>query len=107
MVAMQHALGSVSGNVSGYVNGDITSWEKHHQCISTDYEWLRKMCFPSQSDTIKEKSTSCDMQKNRKTNIIKQLNGRKNTMFFLYQIKAGWDMGFVTLPGSSSAANSI
>lgn len=59
----------------------------------------------SQSDTINGKPASCDMQKNRKIN-IKQLKGT-NTMFFLYQIKSGWDMGFVTLPGNSSAANSI
>lgn len=50
---------------------------------------------PSQSDTINEISASCDMQKNSKTNTIKQLSGT-NKMFFLYQIKAGWDMGFVT-----------
>lgn len=97
MVATQHALGSVSGNVGGNVNGDITSWEKNNTKKTPVYLrwlWMAEKNLPSQSDTINEKSASCDMQ-NSKTNTIKQLNGT-NKMLFLYQIKAGWDMGFVT-----------
>lgn len=47
--------------------------------VHVHYEWLRKN-VPGQSDTVKEKLTSCDTQKNRKTNIIKQLKGTKHNV---------------------------
>lgn len=36
MVAMQHALGTVFGNVGWNVHDDIISCEKQHQNMSTD-----------------------------------------------------------------------
>ncbi len=42
--------------------------------------WMAEKNVPSQNDTMKEKLTSCDTQKNRKTNITKQLNGTKHNV---------------------------
>lgn len=42
--------------------------------------WMAERNVPSQNDTMTEKLTSCDTQKNRKTNITKQLNGTKHNV---------------------------
>lgn len=42
--------------------------------------WMAEKNVPSQNDTMTEKLTSCDTQKNKKTNITKQLNGTKHNV---------------------------
>ncbi len=79
MVAMQHALGSVYSNVGGNVHGDITSCEKQHQYMSTDTMNGWEKC-QVRVTWWKKKLTSCDNQKNRKKNIIEQLNGTKHNV---------------------------
>lgn len=45
---MQHALGSVFGNVGGNVHSDITSCEKQHQYMSAATMNGREKCAKSE-----------------------------------------------------------
>lgn len=69
---------------------------------------MAKKNVPSQSDTIKEKLTSCDSQKNGKT-IIKQPNGTKHNVVPLPNKKSwlGYEPCGITVSYYQAAAQQL